>query len=244
MNGITDTFDTVQENIGFTVNYEKTTVYTLNSCDSVKIDRTFNWTDVPPTLLGVWLNSGADQLYPLLDRAQATLKQWKNRNLTLMGRVLVVNTLIASLYVYIMQCVCNPDPNFFMKYDALIHAYLWGGQRALAKVPRKLLQLPKALAGLNLVNIRAKCKSLKIPWVVKDNMYVRMLLLNLIPRELGMTFFYCNLSPVHVKEFLKNYTPLFWQEVISEFFELQILLGKRKSTQNSNKICFSKTFLM
>ena len=48
MRSIADTFETVRTNIGFTVNYEKTTITRLGNSQVLPLDQPFMWADTPP----------------------------------------------------------------------------------------------------------------------------------------------------------------------------------------------------
>ena len=65
----------------------------------------------------------------LLDKTKKTLMAWYNRGLSLMGKVQVINTLVASLYVYKMM-VLPTIPNYILKrVETFIRDYLWGGEK-------------------------------------------------------------------------------------------------------------------
>ena len=100
--------------------------------------------------------NNSTQLMSTLDKAQEVLGSWSNRALSLTGKVLVVNTLIASLYVYVMQCVCNPTNLFFQWHDTMIKTFLWGSRNARAKVPYDLLQADKKVGRFEVSRFKHK----------------------------------------------------------------------------------------
>ena len=157
----------------------------------------------------------------LIHKAENILKLWKHRQLSLMGKILLINTLVGSLFVYVMQVSEEPDTEFFVKFDRIITEFIWEGKRA--KVPIELLQAPKRWGGLNLINLRRKCKALKIGWLFREEELVRAQLSTITPNELGDFFWKCNLNKVDCDRYitgLRNDVNPFWKEVIRDWFAL------------------------
>ena len=85
---------------------------------------------------------------------QKLLNSWIHRGLTLIGRILVVNTLAGSLFVYKMAILENISSKIVDKFYDIIHKLLWDGGNA--KVPSEVLFCDKSAGGLRLVNLRKK----------------------------------------------------------------------------------------
>ena len=102
--------ESFRKHSGFTVSYDKTTLYRIGSlrhsnAQLYDIDQ-FKWSNEDITVLGVTIShediviKNYDQL---LKKTDNVLNAWYNRSLSLIGKVQVVNTLVASLYVYKMM---------------------------------------------------------------------------------------------------------------------------------------------
>ena len=87
---------------GLKVNYEKSTIYRLGSAK--KADARYYasnqmiWTDKSVNILGVMLDTNVDNMLainiePIFERMNIILQMWKMRDLSLLGKILVVNTL-------------------------------------------------------------------------------------------------------------------------------------------------------
>ena len=63
---------------------------------------------------------------PVLEKANSVLNLWYNRGLSLIGKVQVVNTLVASLFVYKMMVLPTIPPKVVKQMDNIIRDYLWG----------------------------------------------------------------------------------------------------------------------
>ena len=56
----------------------------------------------------------------LLQKAKTTLFNWKKHWLNLFAKVLVVNTLVASLFVYSMKVLLDPSKQFYTEFDKMV----------------------------------------------------------------------------------------------------------------------------
>ena len=130
-----------------------------------------------------------------------------------------MNTLMASLYNYVMQCVNDPDEAFYVKHNNIVHNFLWDGKKA--KVPMELLLCTKFDGGLKLVNLCHKIASLKIQWVFREDSRLQELITGFVPATLGTIFWDCTINPkVHnIAVYLPAHIPLFWIEVINHWFQ-------------------------
>lgn len=125
------------------------------------------------------------------------LRNWRNRGQTLLGKILIVNTLLISQLVYKMIMVCSMSDAQYRELKAIILDYLWSGKKP--KIAYKKLIQSYENGGLKLHDIAVKDKSLKLSWVSK-------FLSNTFWFEFIQTFFdiplkllfRANISPKHV----------------------------------------------
>ena len=87
----------------------------------------------------------------------------KRRNLSQMGKILVVNTLIVSLFVYKMQVLPLMAVNDVKIIEKNIEAFLWSGHKP--KIQLEILKKCKEDGGLGLVDLHKKDMSMKVLWV-------------------------------------------------------------------------------
>ena len=219
VDGMVNTFEVLRKNIGFTINFEKTTIHPLGGTEKHEKLGKFQWDAGYPYLLGVDTDPDASQIYSILEKAKNVINIWQRRSLSIIGKVLIVNSLVASLFVYVLQCTVTPDVTFFDMVDKMIRKFLWNNKRD--KIKLVLLQADRKLGGLNLVNLREKCKALKIAWIFRENGYVQEVLASAVPESLGTLFWDCCLYGKHVKLYVAGSVPRFWMEVIWEWFEFQ-----------------------
>ena len=154
---------------GFTVSYEKTTLYRIGSLRHASAQMynisEFAWSNKDINVLGITIAHEEivqKNYVPIIEKAKNVLNSWQHRGLTLMGKVQVVNTLVASLFVYkmmVLPCI----PQYVVKWmENVIRKFLWNGKKA--KIAYRILQNPKKEGGLNLINLSNKDKALKATW--------------------------------------------------------------------------------
>ena len=77
----------------------------------------------------------------ILLKAQSILDQWRHRGLSLFGKVTVINTMIASLFVYKMSVLPSITDKYIDKLNAMMNSFLWNNRKP--KIKLEILQIPK-----------------------------------------------------------------------------------------------------
>ena len=103
---VTESLAHAEGNLGLKVNYDKTTLYRMRSLINTKAtlytQKQFKWAYPPIYSLGINVQlagMAATNLAPVIDKMDCVIEQWRLQDLTLTGRILVVNALIESLFV-------------------------------------------------------------------------------------------------------------------------------------------------
>ena len=197
----------VETQMGLKVFYEKTTLYRVGSIHKSNAHfyttNEFTWSDETIETLGIKLNGNGrvniQCFEDVLTKLHNVSSNWYNRRLTLTGCVLVINTLMSSLFVYKMLTLTNIPTDKIKEAEQLIKNFLWKGKRA--KISYDTLIRKKDQGGLRLVDLKTKQKMLKVSWLFKidndpflaDRAYCE---LNDILRE---KIWHCNISSSDVK---------------------------------------------
>ena len=109
---------------GLKINYDKTMVYHIgllkNSDARFYSTKNLNWTNEPIKVLGIWIAHSREKriglnLDPLIERTESPLKLWTNRDLSLGGKIFVINSLLASMYVYKFNVLSNIPVHYWNK---------------------------------------------------------------------------------------------------------------------------------
>lgn len=208
-----------EEASGLKVNYDKTNVYRLGSLrDSQALLYTrkpFKWTDDPIKILGIvihhdHMNTAKINYDMLLEKVENNCNLWKHRGLTLMGRVLIINSLCASLYVYKASVLGKITAEHTKKFYKILKNFLWKGGKS--KLSLSKLQNTREYGGLGLIDLWAKDVALKTNWVAvsKEFPKIKDLAAQFLP-EIRQDIWLCNLKPQDVSEVV---APCFWRDVL------------------------------
>lgn len=221
INSVVETMKVLEHNVGLKVNYDKTTIYRMGSIahSNAKLYTVsaFQWINTPPNILGVDIVKYEDNemIYAnfkeIFEKAETTLNNWKYRNISLSGKVLIVNTLIASLFVYRMSVLPNVPYQLITQFETMIDNFLGNGRKC--RIPLSLLKLPREEGGLQLVDLFKRQMSLKAQWVVtiRDNpTWAAIAHQNLDP-VFGELIWKCNLQAEDVNTLFPG---SFWKQVL------------------------------
>ena len=92
-------------------------------------------------------------------------KTWGRRDLTIYGRATLIKTFLLSQFVYLAIPLPKPGNTFIKAVNTLIYHFLWGGGRD--KVKREVVNQPKTMGGLDMIDFNSFVISLKVKLVQK-----------------------------------------------------------------------------
>ena len=219
---------------GFMVSYDKTTLYRIGSLrhsNSQLYDISqVKWSNDDITVLGVTIahEDIVQKNYKVLEeKVKKTLSSWYNRGLTLSGKIQVVNTLVASQFVYKMMVLPIIPDVTVKRIDNMIREFLWNGKKS--KIAYANLQNPKDQGGQGLVNLKLKDMALKATWpqilFMDEDEYANMVYGTMRCTAMGCDIWRCSIKPEDVSSLgIQNQ---FWNDVLFSW-----------STYNSN--CYTR----
>ena len=76
------------------------------------------------------------------------------KDLSLMGKIHMINALIGSLFVYKVTVLPNAPDNVIQEVESIIEDFIWNGKRA--KIKFEILQTNKGNGGLGFTDLRAQ----------------------------------------------------------------------------------------
>ena len=124
---------------GLHVNYNKTEILRIGSLrhtDAQYYSRLpIIWTDGPIKILGIWTigdNKEMSQinLEATLSKVRNICNVWSKRPISLLGKILVVNTIVVPNFVYRLSVTNTPSKEQFAMYKKEISKFLWDNKRA------------------------------------------------------------------------------------------------------------------
>ena len=154
-------------------------------------------TDEPINILGITATHDKDLQIKLnydkvIEKIQGIFNSWVHRNLSILGKVIIINTLVASLFVYKMSVLPLLPKTYLEKIEKSCVNFIWNGRKS--KIALKKLQNAKHLGGLGLTNFANKDKALKLQWVktIHENEELIALMQKVLGIQIGNLIWKCN----------------------------------------------------
>lgn len=119
-------------------------------------------------ILGVYFSNGLSTVeqenwQPKLSKLEKNLNLWKSRNLSLVGKALIVNTLGASKFWFLAKIL--PTPQWvILRYKKLVYHYIWGTK--IETVSRQTLSAPVKEGGEGIVDFKTKSRALQLSFAL------------------------------------------------------------------------------
>ena len=220
LNEVLDSLADIETHTGLQVSYDKTSLYRIGSiADSqakLYTKRKINWQNGSINTLGVDLYNNQDDLHnnydKLIQKIECVAESWYYRNLTWIGKILVVNALMNSMFVYRMQILPMLRPHQCQKVDEIILKFLWKEKRP--KIALNVLRKDKCQGGLGLADLNNKQKALQIKWVnyAKEHPQMGNLASYFLGKHYheGLVWSY----NINSKDIDKTFKRNFWSEVL------------------------------
>ena len=156
---------------GLKVNSEKTKLIWIgskkHSKEKLRSTAQLQWIDTEFSILGITFSTDLHNIPCInydkaLAKAKKVINSWKYRNLTPIGKITVIKTLILSKFVHLFMII--PISNTFLNnIDKILYSFLWAGKPD--RVSRKDICKTNLKGGLKMINLCHFEKSLKLSWL-------------------------------------------------------------------------------
>ena len=157
---------------GLKLNHEKTAVLKLGPWRHTEAKfytlKKLFWSPKAIKILGIYIYPEAQDMYhenfmDLLNKADGIMSSWSKRPSTPMGRIVIINSLVNSLFIHKLTALPTPAKVYFESYKKRVSKFIWDD-----KTPKiayqKLIQKYDKL-GLKLTDLSLKNMALKAAWV-------------------------------------------------------------------------------
>ena len=210
---------------GLTLNKDKTEVIHIGERPYRKKKKKA-WIKNEVCLLGMKINVDISKMAERnyndkLEKIEKCLKVWKQRDLSIIGRIHIIKSLASSLLVYNWSCIVNPPENFFKALETVIYKFIWNSN--VDRIKRTTMIAPYNEGGLNMVDVRTQSKALKLKWInaikkqynkdLQDFWYSWVI--SCIPKVDLMYFLNCNLCSKDINIACSFKPNSFWFEIFS-----------------------------
>ena len=160
------------DNSGLKINFDKSHLFLLgplSKCHPNYLGR-FNF-ELNTTIikyLGISFSHHREDFFrlnylPKLSRVKNTLRLWSVRDITPIGKILLIKSFALSQLVFLFMVLPNPPSNYFDELNKLFFNFIWNHKPD--KVKRTVLCNTKENGGLNMIDVRIFANSLKTKWV-------------------------------------------------------------------------------
>ena len=128
-----------------------------------------NWTDKPVKALGVYFGHNKSECEKLnwetkIEKMKKLIKAWEKRNLTMIGKILIIKSLILPIFTFCATSNVIPC-KYIKEIERSCFRYIWDGKND--KVKRSTLIGRYEKGGLNMIDFESYFKALKASWVSK-----------------------------------------------------------------------------
>ena len=99
-----------------------------------------------------------------IDKKNNLLHSWTKRNLTILGKILIIKSLIIPIFTYVVSACVVPE-KYRKEIDSKCFKFMWSNKHD--KVKRTTVVGKLENGGLKMIDIQSYFMSLKASWVSK-----------------------------------------------------------------------------
>ena len=158
---------------GLRLNSKKTEALWIGSCagksEKLYSEKDFNWQNTKVKVLGVWLSTHQEITTKLnfsekIEKMRNCLGSWSVRRLSLIGKITVLKSLIASQVIHLLSPL-QVNSQIIKQMNDLFFEFLWNSKGD--KIKRNVITQDYGNGGLRMIDIASFNKALKSVWIRK-----------------------------------------------------------------------------
>ncbi len=155
--------------VGLQINVDKTQVKYIGTQVSYDhFPHGLSWIKTPIQTLGIVITDNDEDNFKhnfqqRILTLKATLNIWKQRKLSLKGKIIVLNNNLELTPIIYVSSVVNTPRKAITEINNVIQNFIWDGSSS--KISRKTLIQQIDKGGLKLCHFETKVKALKLSWV-------------------------------------------------------------------------------
>ena len=105
-----------------------------------------------------------------ISKVKSLITEWSKRDLSILGKVLVIKAFLLSQFTYVMQAIGLPN-KVLTEINTMLYRFLWkkkyNNKKAFEKVKRKVLEANHDEGGIKMINLIEFQEHLNLQWVGK-----------------------------------------------------------------------------
>jgi len=169
-----NTLDLFKQLSGLKINEDKTNVIYIGSLRHTRPKRNvtskkLNWVENGKfSALGVHFSTNLVDMIDLnyqtvMESVEGLMRHWSKRNITVLGRVTIVKSLLIPKFNHLVLSIPNPSIEFLKDLQKKIYEFIWKGKRD--KISRDQLSNNCEDGGLRLIKVDLFFEALKSTWI-------------------------------------------------------------------------------
>ena len=254
-----DILQDFEQQSGLHINYDKSVICSLGTRRvnySMLFRNTLVWVPQNSTFKYVGLSLMCNERGQVADSGSWTniedklsraTKQLRYSHSSLLGKILIVKTIIASLSVYKLSLLPTPNSEVLKFLDTFYYHTVWEGK--LHKICKKSMEADVNNGGFRMLNVFNQEHSLKFIWLqrlasdTEPHYLWQIQVCNCIKIPV-VTFLKLNITPSRIEYFLKtdHKLPKFWCIILKAWFKIRYVTSSDKSQYGiilQRSVCFN-----
>ena len=125
----------------------------------------FIWNNDKLKILGIYVGNNvtpADNWEPRVNKIKCVLNRYRQRDLTLSGKSVIVNVMVGSSLNYLGSVISCPE-EMVKKIEQAIFSFYWSDKPD--KIKRLTITGPRNMGGTGLIDVRVRLRCLKLMWL-------------------------------------------------------------------------------
>ena len=175
-----------------------------------------------------------------IDSMKKLIQNWLYRNITSIGRICIVKSLIMSKVIHVLQALPSPSKEYFKSIETIFINFVWKNKRH--EINKKLIGGSIEQGGLNMISLEEMDKGLKLTWirnlVTQDTEWLDLAKKYKIDRLLFTDTDYHNILE---KKHKKNFS--FWKSVVTAYKRWYIKVKETITINAEDQPLWGNTFI-
>lgn len=208
---------------GLRINYEKTQVIWIGikkfSQDTINTKHKLVWGKSSFKLLGIEFSVDLNEMLVVNYKARIIqlkkqIMTWKHRNLTPIGKITVIKTLLMPTFNHLFLSLPNPDHTTLKTIHDALQDFLWKGP---PRIKEQVLIKSYSDGGLKMLDVYKFVNALKITWIRRLITSYDRSWQQFISKYVNFSELFC-FGKVYVQSLLKTMKNQFWKDVLTAFY--------------------------
>ena len=211
---------------GLSMNFEKTKVIWFGCNRPPDIifmpELNFNWNARTFTVLGIDFTTDLKNISDInitkkIPSMVQEINQWNKRDITPLGKITVIKTLLLSKFVHILISLPSPSIKIMNEINTLLYKFLWNGKPD--QVKREIAKQTFVKGGLDMIDFKLFDESLKLSWIRRLN-ESEAAWVKLAKKAYPFLIHIPKMGDQYMCYILSNFENPFWINVTSFYFRL------------------------